>query len=158
MPRKFYRKSYKSGSGKDKYSVETQVIRVTTSAEGVNGLYQTAAPVVVPSSTEGMRKVKHFTCTLAVINQATPNLIYWALVYVPEGYQANALRGLGPSFYEPSQFLIASGITDPDAGPARISTPLSRNLNSGDAIWLIIGTPSSNITCTGMVRYAITLQ
>ena len=157
MPKYYRRKRYTSGA-RDKYSIETKTLRLTTGDSVVNGLYQQAILVVPPTTVEGMRKVKHLTCTLCP-NQTQQTLVYWAVVYIPEGYNANPLSGVGATAcYEPSQYLISSGIADPDAGPVRVNTPLSRNLNSGDSIWLVVGTLSPSIGVNGLVRYAITLQ
>ena len=160
MPRKLYRKRYASGA-RDKYSVEQSVIRGITSTEQTNGLYQAPFNLVAATPTQGMRKVKHVTISLSTGPPASGvnTAIYWALVYVPEGYSVNPLNGnTGANFYEPNQFVMACGCNDPDAGPVRIRSPLSRNLNSGDSIWLVVGTPVPNISVHGILQYAITLQ
>lgn len=117
----------------------------------------TSVVVVSPTATEGMRKVKNFTVNL-VPQIDTHGPVWWALVYVPEGTQPGAMNVTSPtaSLYEPNQFVISCGISDPTAGPIRFYTPLSRNLNSGDAIYLLVANPSE-ITpfVQGTVRYAI---
>ena len=62
--------------------------------------------------------------------------------------------------YEPNQFVMNCGVIDPTAGPIRIYSPISRNLNDGDKI-----SPSSVLLFDGAatiislcVRYAITLN
>ena len=40
--------------------------------------------------------------------------------------------------YEPNQFVMNCGITDTNAGPIRYYSPLARNLNDGDAIYLVV--------------------
>ena len=40
--------------------------------------------------------------------------------------------------YEPNQFVMNPGVIDPTAGPIRIYSPISRNLNDGDKISLLI--------------------
>ena len=65
--------------------------------------------------------------------------LFWALVYVPQGTTAGALNvataGATPSsMYEPNQFVMNCGVIDPTAGPIRIYSPISRNLNDGDKI------------------------
>ena len=40
--------------------------------------------------------------------------------------------------YEPNQYVMNCGIVDPTAGPIRFSSPISRNLNNGDAIVLLV--------------------
>ena len=159
MPKRFYRKATRAN--RDKYSIEHSIVLGQTSAQATNGLYQYATNVVQSSPTQGMRKVKHVTVSLtsspspAAANQS----IFWVLVYVPEGYSVNHLQGTpGASFYEPNQFVMACGCNDPEAGPIRIRSPISRNLNSGDSIWLVVGTPQPSVGINGLVQYAITLQ
>ena len=54
---------------------------------------------------------------------------------------------------------MASGISDITAGPIRIRSPVSRNLNSGDSIQMIFGIENA-VTSTfmvhGLVEYAVT--
>ena len=109
-----------------------------------------------------MRKVKHLTISLGNITGS--GVIYWALVFVPSGYSPNTLnlptQNSAGNLYEPNQFVMNCGCIDVDAGPTRISSPISRNLNSGDSIQLVLGSPglSAQIDVTGIIRYAITLQ
>jgi len=51
-----------------------------------------------------------------------------------------------------------SGLVDPNAGPVRFSSRISRNLNSGDRIYLVVELQPANIAVKGVVRYAVTLQ
>ena len=61
--------------------------------------------------------------------------------------------------YEPNQFVMNCGVVDPSAGPIRFTSPVSRNLNDGDAIYLLIRNPLANsIQYQAVVRYAVTLQ
>ena len=61
--------------------------------------------------------------------------------------------------YEPNQFVMNCGIVDPTAGPIRFSSPVSRNLNNGDSIALLLRQTSTNtMGVDGTVRYAITLN
>lgn len=161
---KGYKRRYYRGS-RDKYSVEqsaavTVVPAATQTAPGQSGIV-----VVPPVTYEGMRKVKHITVSLAEPASATaaPTSVYWALVYVPQGTGVGTLQ-IGTtgstSFYEPNQFVMNCGVADFEAGPVRVSTRLSRNLNSGDQIALIMANTSSSgpIGIQSVVRYAITLQ
>ena len=91
--------------------------------------------------------------------------LFWALVYVPQGTTAGALNvataGATPSsMYEPNQFVMNCGVIDPTAGPIRIYSPISRNLNDGDKISLLIRpTLDGAATIISLcVRYAITLN
>ena len=61
----------------------------------------------------------------------------------PSGDNCRALNiataGATPgSMYEPNQFVMNCGVIDPTAGPIRIYSPISRNLNDGDKISLLI--------------------
>ena len=91
--------------------------------------------------------------------------LFWALVYVPQGTTAGALNvataGATPSsMYEPNQFVMNCGVIDPTAGPIRIYSPISPNLNDGDKISLLIRpTLDGAATIISLcVRYAITLN
>ena len=156
MP-KYYKKKYTRGA-RDKYSVEQTAARITVTA-GANTNY-----VVVPSvATQGMRKVKHLKISMANSGTGDGESLYWALVYVPQGTSPSALvvgAGAGASLYEPNQFVMSCGVLDFSAGPQRIHSPLSRNLNSGDAIYLCLANPNttSAILCDTVIQYAITLQ
>ena len=123
--------------GSDKYSIQQKGAVAAVAAN------RTSAVDIVPATTtEGMRKVKHLTVNLTQIatSNAESNL-FWALVYVLRG-QRQALNiataGATPgSMYEPNQFVMNCGVVDPSAGPIRMSSPISRNLNDGDKITLI---------------------
>ena len=148
-----------SRANRDKYSVEQTGISLAVGNTQLNQLYQTSQQIIPQSDIQGMRKVKHLTLSMTS-DQTTP--MYWALVFVPEGYTVNSLFAttgqLNGPVYNPNQFVMGTGIIDPDAGPIRISSPLSRNLNSGDSIWIVIGTIVANTSFRGICRYAITLQ
>jgi len=155
--RRYYRPKYVN---RDKYSVETTNFRapLTTSS-------QTKILVVPSTGVEGMRKCKHFELTFSAQN--LDNVVYYALVYVPQGYEPNSLVLPGAenptTLYEPNQYVLSSGVLDFSGGPLRIRSPLSRNLNSGDAIALVLATATSEGTTSnphmyGSVKYAITLQ
>ena len=166
MPRRYYRRTFKA---KNKYSVEQKAF-TTTLATLSGSSRQAAIQVVPPTGTEGMRKVKHLTCSVQLYNDTVQDIgsaVYWALVYVPEGYSINGLNIGSPSatptsLYEPSQFVMNCGVSDPTAGPIRVTSRISRNLNQGDSVYLICGTYVTTATVTptvqGVVRYAITLH
>nr|QIR82186.1 capsid protein [unidentified] len=166
----YRRRSYRrSGGQRDKYSVEQTGFSLSFPEETTNGLYQSAVQVVAPDTTQGMRKVKHLTVSLALNsggNAEDTAELFWALVFVPQGYSPNAMYSttgsVSGSLYEPNQFVMNAGIVDPSAGPIRFRSPISRNLNSGDSIYLIVGTTSRGVSgvlgCFGVIRYAITLQ
>ena len=159
---KTYRRRYYRGGNKDKYSVEhssffTRLTFGTT----------TSVAVVPPTSVRGMRKVKHLTVSVGnATDDDTVPCLTWAIVYVPEGYTPQSfgqpsLENPSVDLYAANQFVMSSGVLDFTSGPQRIRTPLSRNLNSGDQIVLLLspGTSSlNNIDVRGVVSYAITLQ
>ena len=169
MPRRYYRRR---SANRDKYSIESTIL-YTPSADSwfnVAAIPQETqasrqfSAVVVPSiDAQGMRKVKHLTMTFS--SEADTRVLY-ALVFVPSGYSTNYIRlptfGFPGSLYEPNQFVMSSGVLDFSGGPLRIHCPLSRNLNSGDAIYLIFSVPAAdnleNTRVTANVRYAMTLQ
>ena len=146
---------------RDKYSIQQKGAVAAVAAN------RTSAVDIVPATTtEGMRKVKHLTVNLTQIatSNAESNL-FWALVYVPQGTTAGALNiataGATPgSMYEPNQFVMNCGVVDPSAGPIRMSSPISRNLNDGDKITLLIRPTldGAATTVSLVVRYAITLN
>ena len=155
MP-KYYRRVVSRGS-RDKYSVEQSAGTVAVDATSGNG----GVVVVPPSTVQGMRKVKHLTISMATPSATTnPSVLYWALVYVPQGTTASTLQiDSGGSMYEPNQFVMGCGVFDFDGGPLRVRCPLSRNLNSGDQIGLVVhALPGGAYTYQYVVRYAVTLQ
>ena len=154
MP-KFYRRRFARGP-RDKYSVEQSSFINTTNASG-----DLAIQLIPTLGVGGMRKVKHLTVSLTT--QENQIALYWALVYVPQGTSPSPLSvatAASSALYEPNQFVMNAGIIDPSAGPIRISTPVSRNLNSGDTIYLIMKAidQAAGTVIAGVVRYAITLQ
>ena len=154
MP-KYYKKRYYRGS-RDKYSVEQQAGTVTTNSSGTGGV-----SIVPSTSTQGMRKVKHLTVSMATgdgSGSASTSVLYYALVYVPQGTSANTLQIDSGTMYEPNQFVMCCGVFDFDGGPLRIHCPISRNLNSGDSVALVVQNTSGVKVYNYVVRYAITLQ
>jgi hypothetical protein len=156
----YRRRAYRRSRGsRDKYSVQQRAFSFTAGASPT-----TTAQVIVPAATvEGMRKVKHLAINLTPLPEDAGAQIWWALVYVPQGTQPNSIELSGAStmksMYEPNQFVMNCGIVDPTAGPIRFSSPISRNLNDGDAIYLIVRhTLGGGMDIRGTCRYAITLQ
>ena len=151
MP-KYYKKKYYRGS-RDKYSVEQSAAVITTNETGDGG------QIVVPAiTTQGMRKVKHLTVSIAHRSASTnASSLYWALVYVPQGTGVGSLSLTG-NLYEPNQFVMCCGVFDFDGGPLRVHCPTSRNLNSGDSVALILKNVDGAYTYDVLVRYAVTLQ
>ena len=155
----YYKKTpYKKYFPKKKYSVEHKQARIDIPAAPTQAYLE----IVPQTGVEGMRKVKHITITGAanVASTAGIGALYWALVYVPEGYNVNQLNLTGgASLYEPNQNVMSCGVFDFEGGPLRIHCPLSRNLNSGDHIFLVVAnTSSSTFTLYSTVQYSVTLQ
>ena len=116
--------------------------------------------IVPGTDVEGMRKIKHLTVSVA--SETNNGAFYWALVYVPQGttpgnLAVNIITGT-TGMYEPNQFVMNCGVVDPEAGPIRFTSPVSRNLNDGDAIYLLVKNTNVDgpITYNAVVRYAIT--
>ena len=155
-----YRRPYKRAryAKRDKYSIQQKAIEFQTANET-----STAKVEIVPGTdVEGMRKIKHLTVSVA--SETNNGAFYWALVYVPQGttpgnLAVNIITGT-TGMYEPNQFVMNCGVVDPEAGPIRFTSPVSRNLNDGDAIYLLVKNTNVDgpITYNAVVRYAITLQ
>jgi len=154
-----YRRPYKRAryGKRDKYSVQQKAVEIATGSND-----QTAKAEIVPGSdVEGMRKIKHLTVSVA--SEQDQGSFYWALVYVPQGTVPGNINvgATGASgMYEPNQFVMNCGVIDPSAGPIRFTSPVSRNLNDGDSIYLLIRNTNNTLAVTYncVVRYAITLQ
>ena len=157
----YRRRAYRRGryGSRDKYSVHRK-----HSHSQRRRVRQLLRSLSSPSSaTEGMRKVKHLTVNLTPILDQDGGQIWWALVYVPQGTTAGSIQlattAALSDMYEPNQYVMNCGIVDPTAGPIRFSSPISRNLNNGDAIVLLVRhTLGGNMDIRGTCRYAITLQ
>ena len=156
----YYRRPYKRAryAKRDKYSVQQKAVEFSTGSDD-----STAKVEIVPASEiEGMRKVKHLTVTVA--SESDAGAFYWAIVYVPQGTTASNLnvnRVTGSTgMYEPNQFVMNCGCIDPAAGPIRFTSPVSRNLNDGDSIYLCVRNTNNTaaVVYNAVVRYAITLN
>ena len=166
MPRRYHRYSNKN---RDKYSVEQTNIttpnitlwtQVPPATDFEQASYQFSIGVIPPVDTEGMRKIKHLTCSFS---NSADTLLYYAIVFVPQGYEPQTLHiassGNAVNNYSANQFVMSSGVLDFSGGPCRIRSPLSRNLNSGDSIYLILASVLASPTPVNtQVSYAITLQ
>ena len=171
MPRRYRRRIV----NKDKYSIE-QTILATPPSDNWNTIpgnaeaetqdsRQYSVAILPPSDLQGMRKIKHLTFTVSnngTNDSSFPQLLY-AIVYVPQGYTPQTINypipGGATSLYEANQYVMSSGVLDFSGGPLRIKSPLSRNLNSGDSIYIIFATSVTNgVSLTAEVKYAITLQ
>ena len=79
----------RSRGSRDKYSIERYTFQSTVAANVVNNLYQGVNAVVPSTQLQGMRKVKHVTVT--VTSTTIEGVVWWALVYVPQGTSPNPL-------------------------------------------------------------------
>ena len=140
--------------GRDKYSVEQTLVNGT-----VGSATTSYVSVVPPVDFQGMRKVKHLTCTISPQSSATAGFV-WALFYLPAGMTPPGFSSAaGSPLVEPNQYVMNAGIFSSGSGPIRVSSPVSRNLNSGDQVILMLrATTGSDTAYTALVRYAITLQ
>ena len=97
-------------------------------------------------------KVKYFRLNVVFESSVTA---LWALVYVPDGLPIGRLNVAGSqvdsvpgALYEPQQFIIASGVytsqgSSGASAPLRVWSPLARNLNPGDGVFLVWQTLTS---------------
>ena len=168
---KRYKRTYHN---KDKYSVEQTLFRTQPTSEWTTieatettiENYQTQLLIVPAGSIQGMRKVKHITFSIANAPTSTTEssqTLTYAIVYVPAGTLALNLNippaGNSRNLYDANQFIMSSGVLDMSAGPCRIHSRLSRNLNSDDEIRIILSSDTqSTAYFQGMVSYAVTLQ
>lgn len=156
-------------SNRDKYSVEQTIINTPTSSlwplyastELLAATRQVAYSILPPSDVQGMRKVKHFDITFTASTETQQ--YYYALVFVPAGYEPQRINlphsDAVVQAYDANQFVISQGVLDFSGGPLRMRTKLSRNLNSGDGVYLLLATYDGvNNTIFAAVRYAVTLQ
>lgn len=167
MPRRrrYYRRSYTLSK---RYSNETYGFLSTISNPTANTQYGTA--VLPETSVLGTRKTKNFT--LQILNSNADFIFQYALIYVPQGTSPSNLNlGSGTtesgflvsaSVYEPNQNVILSGFGGgPDGCSLRIKSRLARNLNSGDALLLVIKSLVSftgTVNIAGQVNYAVSYQ
>ena len=118
--RSYYKRSY---APRKKYSNETSSFSNIANSRGRN--ISVYVPLLVNSDhpMQGMRKIKNLKLSLnfseihsSVTSEYTKNPIYWALVYVPQGTQPQALKvtDAASSFYEPNQNVIMQGIQTSD--------------------------------------------
>lgn len=170
------RRNYK----KVRYSNETSTFLIqqdiaanNTSSFPTNPQGQLVGKVLVDAATiQGTRKVKNMTLSISATNEC-PIPILCAVVYVPQGtnpssIQVNAPQAASTSLYEPNQNVIMQFVLNPvfDSGTGtnvqRFKTRLARNLDSGDAIYLVCAPAFAHqagnaYTCklSGTFNYAI---
>lgn len=165
MPRRYRRRRI----NRDKYSHETTNIQSSNISEwslipAINQYtmpsYQWSISIVPAVDSQGMRKVKHLTVSFSC---AADVVLYYYIVFVPQGYQPQNIAvptsSSAVTGYAANQFIMGSGVLDFSGGPLRVRSALSRNLNSGDSINIILASPYAfDHAVTAQVSYAITLQ
>ena len=142
----------KSGRGRKlKYSYEQRAGTITTNQGG------NASQVIVDyDENNGVRKVKHITVSMAYGGSVSdPTAIWWAVVYNPAGVTNDQLYVDNGRMYEPNQYVMGCGCFDFNSGPLRVHIPVSRNLNSGDKICLLLRANSPNVGYIYCCSYAI---
>lgn len=148
--RRFYRKG--------KYNIENRPLSFQAPEATENNFFQNQIEIVPATTTEGVRQVARMTITLTTINDNT-RPVFWALVYIPEGTIASALFPNSTTLFNPSNYVLSSGVSDPTAGPIRISSRIRKNLNASDRIFLLTavqkGAATDLVAYNGLVRYAI---
>lgn len=156
MPRRSYRRPYRSK--KYKWSIEYTATRVLVGP--INNSQD--VPIVSPSYEEGTRCVKNFDIQITsqaslttgfaqeegVMNERNNLVVFWALVYVPHGYDPrdlnlpnytqDSITERSTDFYLANQFVITAGVQSMHNPTFRIRTRMARNLNSGDRIYLVL--------------------
>lgn len=167
MPR-YYRRRYKTKNNKWE---QVQVVSYCYLHQN----RQTTAVVVPADLSNGVRCAKHLKITLTTpyqgladqgnINIANSLTFYWALVYVPQGYdpqEINIPQQINSStpLYDANQYIMSSGVATITTQPVTVRTPLSRNLNSGDSIHLIFyslaaGTSGEDVPVWAHTSYSI---
>lgn len=143
---------------KRKYNIENRPLSFVSPQDLTNGFYQNQIQIVPPTVTEGVRQVARMTVSLTAETldfQGDVANLFWALVYVPEGTNQTPLFPNANTLYQPSNYVLASGIADANAGPIRISSRLRKNLNANDQIFLLTATKASGYEFEGLVRYAV---
>ena len=121
-------------------------------------------PIIPPMDAFGRRKCKYFTLTISALYsdrisggttvQNDRPLVYFALVFVPEGTVPNGLNLSSgnnvSSYYEPNQNVIMQGCFDSKT-IYRFRSRLSRNLNSNDSIYLVVRDRLTNGSTTDRI-------
>ena len=154
-------KTQKRAVKRVKYSNETFSNAILMSAPASSGALKNDyyVPVITPSTTSGMRKAKNFTINVTCsppldpnTGQPVPIIISAILVYVPEGTNPMApdFTQISPSgaypspatlstVYKPDQNIIMFKVANiTNSGNLTMRNRLARNLNSGDAVGVIV--------------------
>lgn len=159
MPRRYRRRTYIRRPLKTvKYSNETSSFVNSPTGAATDSMFRFQPLILIPPvDVQGTRKVKNVTLRMAANSSSTSTFI-WALVYVPDGMSPQSIETSTTnefeSLYEPNQNVIMSGLLTPtlwkqgqniadcSITPSTYRSRLARNLNSGDAICLLIASPN----------------
>lgn len=164
-----YRRRYRRGGSRygyrrtPKYSLVPFTSTFTLTDATQFGLYM---PIVPASETSGMRKCKNFSINFTS-NSLTETLLF-AVVYLPEGAQASTfvprlnVVTANPidtftELFAANQWVIGCG-SIVGGSVNRFYSPLARNLNNGDTVFLYIWRSRTNtdeITVNATGTYAI---
>lgn len=152
-----------------RYSRRLKTVKYSNETASWSGDINTnyAINMIAGTNIQGMRKCKNFELKIfasASSNIAPANVQYiYALVYVPQNTEPGLLT-LGTAensaaLYQPDQNIIMSGCVNMNGTVTINRTRLARNLNSGDAIGLIlkpIDLTAGTIKTTVTLNYAMT--
>ena len=178
MPRPSYNRRGPKYVRKAKWTVQTQVARITiptSTAAGAN--FQNtiiSAPYVgtLPGSETTAfalpvkRTFKHLTIQMMAdsTNYTTSISVAWGLVRIREGTTIGGLNVLPStasafnSLFEPNEDLLASGIINSDdAATTRLRVPYAFSLDSGNRVVLLIApltTTNQELIFSAFLRYA----
>lgn len=153
MPRRRYTRYRSRRALKTvKYSNETRLLRFQPTMSQNVDFFSQSYEIIPPVQTQGMRKCKNFTFDIffraqnpvAATNYAAgkQTQLIFALVFVPQGQNPSAFQAFrstlntSESIYEPNQNIIMAGTLE-EFKSKRYRTRLARNLNSGDAVYLV---------------------
>nr|QIR82157.1 capsid protein [unidentified] len=122
---------------------------------------QGAVTVIDPAQVTGIRKVKNFSIEFQQVDTQPQQVVAWALVYVPAGYQPNRIADPpADTMYSPTNNVIMAGIfdtSDPVTTGKRFSR-LSRLLREGDGIALVFGSQKeTQVHIRVQMTFAITI-
>lgn len=142
-----YRRSFKG-----KYNIENKSFALTLPNKNNAVTYKNV--IVPPDNTAGVRKVTKIRGTF---NLTTYCNCAVAIIYLPEGFkpedqqlfippesQTDGTIGSTVNCYMPSQNVLWFGIVSRDSNQNKFSIPISKNLNGGDQIIILVRTIASN--------------
>lgn len=143
MPRRYRRYRRTRALRSVRYSSETtsQLTSLNTAATSVT---QQPVQLIVAEQGQGVKKIKNITISIApwILNPPTTNIpwppVDFVVVFVPQGQNPNTIKNItgSNSYYDPNQNVVMYGQVEVNK-VSRFRTRLSRNLNSGDSLYII---------------------